>query len=474
MPCTGFGPARFDRAGPTWAPLSMSRVRRSAQEEHAQGRAIVLFSDGEDHAARWSTRLERLREEDIVVHALAIGDPDQGHAVPSGKNAQPLTYHGEPVLSQRSDAAPEQIARETGGTLVRLGLASTDLGSLYQTKIEPAARRQREAFGNKTRAERFPLCLLAALLFLLAGSSPLRRGWIWSWSWTLPWTLWRPIPKRGLGLFLVGACAVSSGAVGPRREAGLSLAGEAIVRGQTAYSQQRFDEALSAFETAISLVPRSAVPRYDAAAALFQLGRFDKAQERYAEARQLADPPLQTKIDFARGNTCLALGDIAGAIAAYDQCLASTARGAAMDSVRQDAAINRQFALEQSQSLTAPEGPSDNEQSRSSQPDKKGARNRRAGGGDDPSPDEQAENGPDAGGPGSGEGSQENPDRRRPPRDRRRIGAAGGAQPSHSGPAGDSAEDRLDAALERIRAAQNRRLPEDDPPASANDDRKDW
>lgn len=145
-----------------------------------------------------------------------------------------------------------------------------------------------------------------------------------------------------------------------------------------------------------------------------------------------------------------------------------------MDSVRRDAAINRQFAIDQSQSLTAPEGAGENEPSRSSQPDKKGARNQREGAGNDQSPDDQAEGGPEAGGPGSGEGSRQNADRRRPPRDRRRIGAAGGAQPAHSGPSGDSPEDRLDTALEHIRAAQNRRLPEDEPPASANADRKDW
>jgi Ca-activated chloride channel family protein len=445
-------------------------------EEHAQGRAIVLFSDGEDHAGRWKTRLDRLRQEDIVVHGVAIGDPDRGHVVPTGKNAQPLTYHGEPVMSRRSDAALGQIARETGGTFVPLGLASFDLGTLYQKKIEPAARRLRETSGNKTRAERFPLCLLAALFFFLAGSRPLRRGWpwIWNWSWSVPWALGRPSRKLTLGLIVVCACASISGARSPARRTRSSPAAETIRRGQTAYDDEQFQEALAAFESAISLVPRSAIPRYDAAAALFQIGRFDKAQERYTEARRLAGPQLQTKIDFAQGNTCLALGDIAGAVAFYDQCLASTARGAELDSVRRDAAINRKFALDKSQSLANPEGPSENDQSQSSHPDTKGGRNRQAGGGDEQPGDDQAENGSGASGPGSGEGSQENPDRKRPPRDRRRMGAAGGARPSHSGRSGDSPEDRLDAALEHIQAALNHRLADDEPPASANQDRKDW
>ncbi len=443
-------------------------------EEHAHGRAIVIFSDGEDHAVRWSTRLEHLVQEDVTVHAVTIGDAAQGHAIPVGKNGQPLTYHGAPVLSRRMDAAVEQIARETGGVLVRLGMASSDLGSLYQTKIEPATRRHRETSGNKTRAERFPLCLLAALGLLLAGSCPRRRGWAWRWTWPWPSALYRPLPKLGLGLVVCVGCAAITGAVGPARQTGSNLAAETVALGQRAYNEGRLEEALSAFETAVELVPRSAIPHYDVAATLFQLGRYEKAQERYLEARRMADASLCTKIDFVLGNTRLALGDIAGAIAAYDQCLSSRAQGAAMDSVRRDAAVNRQFALDQSQSLTAPDGENANDQSRSSQPDQKGARNRRAGGGDEQSPDEQAENGPEAGGGGSGNGLEGNPDPRRPPRGRRRMGGAGGARSSQAGPAGDSPEDRLDAALEHIRSAQNRRLPDDEPPASANDDRKDW
>ena len=55
------------------------------QQEHAQGQAIVIFSDGEDHAQRWRSRLEKLRQHDIVVHAVSIGDATEGHLVPTGK-----------------------------------------------------------------------------------------------------------------------------------------------------------------------------------------------------------------------------------------------------------------------------------------------------------------------------------------------------------------------------------------------------
>ena len=79
-----------------------------------------------------------------------------------------------------------------------------------------------------------------------------------------------------------------------------------------------------------------------------------EAQALYNEARTRADAGLRTKIDYALGNTALALGDLAAAIRHYDDCLASTVAGAELDVVRRDAAINREFAEEQARRSPSP------------------------------------------------------------------------------------------------------------------------
>src|SRR5437773_1467276 len=88
-------------AQPRWGRLAAALEALDPQE-HAQGQAIVVFSDGEDLTDRWGPPLERLRQQELVVHAVAIGDPEKGHPVPSGADNQPLSYHGEPVRSRRS------------------------------------------------------------------------------------------------------------------------------------------------------------------------------------------------------------------------------------------------------------------------------------------------------------------------------------------------------------------------------------
>ena len=65
-------------------------------------------------------------------------------------------------------------------------------------------------------------------------------------------------------------------------------------------------------------------------------------------------------------------------------------------------------------------------------------------------------------------------ERNRPPNRRRRTGGAGGTGKSSQGNRGDTPDDRLDAALEHIREAETRRLPDDLPPESSLANRKDW
>jgi len=452
------------------------------QEEHAAGRSIVVFSDGEDLADHWRSRLDRLVRAGVIVHVVAIGDPEQGHPVPSGTGDQPLSYQGEKVLSRRVDTALEAIAQETDGAVLKLGLAAADLKTLYRTRIAPVAQRKRAAGRFAERPERFPLFLAAALGLALSGCWPGGRIGPWRWVWS-----------RVAGAVLLGGLAVAGigagqgqgngsqppdpGPAGARTishsaQAGIlpgASAAALVARGEAAYLAGQFTEALSMFESAIERAPGQPIPRYDSAATLFQLQRYEEARQRYEEARDRASTALRTKIDYALGNTVLVLGDVAGAVEHYDNCLASTAVGAGLDAVRQDAAINRQFALEQAPPSIAPQGESDRDQSPSKKRSRPPGARKRGDGGNEPTPDDSSGTGPEPG----GSNSQDEADNR-PAKGRRRAGGGGGASNVPPGSPGQSPDDRLDDALDQIRDAQRRRLPEDSPSESPGDGRKDW
>lgn len=407
-------------------------------EDHSEGRTIVVFSDGEDLAGRWPAEVERLRAAGVLVHSVAIGDAARGHSVPSGKGSGVLVYDGSPVVSRRDDRAFEALARATGGAVIRLGLAATDLGRLYTTRIEPIARSRREAIRPSERVERFPPLLVAALVLGLAGSWPRRSRWI--------------RPRRWVVLAFLSLAALGAG----RSD---DSAARLVERGRSAYSQGRFAEALAAFDRAIALNPRAAVPRYDAGAALFQLQRFPEALTRYQEARERAGAALRTKIDFALGNTALTLGDVAAALGHYDDCLGSTARGVALDAVRRDAAINRRFAEQQARQ---PSAPPESEQNPSDQ----NPRDRRPKGQQGEGSGSQSHSQSPGQGGSQGESAQDSTGA-----GRRGPGGAGGAGAAPPGPG--SPEERLASALKNLREARDHRRIDDELPA-ADEHRRDW
>ena len=204
--------------------------------------------------------------------------------------------------------------------------------------------------------------------------------------------------------------------------------------------------------------PSAAVPLYDAAAVLYRLGRYEQARDRYMEARLLADDALRTKIDYALGNTALGLGDVPAAIAAYDSCIASTARGAELDVVRRDAAINREFAHKHAQSPAIPQGQGPDDPS-VARPDGRRLPDRNPGG-EDPSAEGDDESDPSAGGDNSGNDADRNGRDRR--RRHRRTGGAGGSRKTPPGASG-----RVARGPARRRAGQHPRRPVPPPPRRA-------
>jgi Ca-activated chloride channel homolog len=409
------------------------------EEEHADGRTIVVFSDGEDHVGSWASVIDRLRSEGIIVHSVAIGDPDRGHPVPSKARSARKQDRDSPVETRRSDIAFQALAKATGGAVVPLGLASADLGALFRDRIEPTALQRRSELRPLERVERFPAFVLGAILIGLAGS-------------------WPGLARRRGGRLAFSTLAVAMASLG----AGPSLesAAEAVGRGRTAYADGRFSEALEAFERAIAIEPSAAVPRFDAASSLFQLGRYPEALDRYEQARDRADAGLAIKIDYALGNTYLAIGEISEALAHYDACLASTLPGAVYDGVRLDASANREFAA--ARLKPPPEKP----ESSGANPDvpkkpDRSSKSLKKDRGDSDSADSPP---PSIPGEGSKDGSSSSTGAR---------GAGGAGGGGQAPPKAGSPDARLDAALEDVRDARRQRPPDALPP-SVNGSGKDW
>ncbi len=409
-------------------------------EEHAEGRTVVVFTDGEDHAGTWPAAVDRLRLDGVQVHAVAIGDPDREHPVPRREPDVAKAGLKPPDSTRRSDVALAALVKATGGVIVPLGLDSADLGSLYRDRIEPMARRNRESLQPPERVERFPAFVLGALGIGLVGSWPgLTRA------------------RRHRQRYAPAVLALALAGLGFGADPGAASPARLVAEGLAEYQAGRFAKALDAFQKAGELAPGAAVPRYNAASALFRLRRHPEAIARYTEARERADPGLTLKIDYALGNARLVLGDFAGALSGYDACLASTGVGPGADSVRRDAAVNRAYAVAR---LKTPPDEPDRGEARAGGPN----RPRPAPGKGRPG-GEGAESSPSAGptNPGGGE----------PPSGGGSRGAGGAGGPGQAPPEEGSPQARLNAALREIRESRRSRPP-DPAPKTSGGVAKDW
>ena len=92
-------------------------------QEHEEGRTIVLFSDGEDHGQDWEANVNRLRQARVIVHSIAIGDREAGTPGPVGPRRRVLDLRRcpGPVTSIRRSLPGPLESHRRGGRPARVG-----------------------------------------------------------------------------------------------------------------------------------------------------------------------------------------------------------------------------------------------------------------------------------------------------------------------------------------------------------------
>ncbi|GIW88976.1 MAG: hypothetical protein KatS3mg108_3300 [Isosphaeraceae bacterium] len=371
-------------------------------------RALILFSDGEDHAPAWNQPAQDCRRRHIPVHTIALGD-DRGSPIPQSSSSRP-------ILTYRRDHHLQAIAQTTGGLFLPVGIARVDLGPLYVQRIEPMIRSRLEAQITRPTASPPALLLLCTFLLAICDQVTITRL-IRSLGRSLRACLRRfhPVAAAPLLAFLLVPASPQSDP--------LQL-----------YQDGAYDAALALYNQSITRQPHHPIPHINAAACLFQLGRFEEALDHYQRARTTAPADLLPLIDFALGNTQAALGRFDQAVAAFDACLAHPPTKPLIQSIQNDARSNRAAVLD-ALGRSSTSLPSSRRQTHSD-PDRP----------HDPSSDQPSAESPDS-----------------PPSE----------QTSRPTPSSPPAEERLAAAIQQIQHSRARRLL-DLPQRPLNPARPDW
>lgn len=167
----------LDLVGPEDAPRGGSllgdalRLAGESFTDEAQDyKAVILFSDGEDHGSYPLEAAQRLHDKlNLPIITVGIGDDEEGARIPIQVNGQRvyLTYQNQEVWTKMDPKLLRELALATKGAYVPAGTGYADMSSIYEQRIEPLARRDFDAISTTYHHAQYQWFVGAALLLLM-------------------------------------------------------------------------------------------------------------------------------------------------------------------------------------------------------------------------------------------------------------------------------------------------------------------
>jgi Ca-activated chloride channel family protein len=132
-------------------------------------KVILLITDGEDNEKEGLESAKTAAAKGVKIFVFGIGDPSGGPIPASdGKGGFKKDKDGQLIMSSLEEESLREMASVSGGTYVRSVGGDLDLDILYFDGVKSKTEAETLKSGKiKVYEERFPIFLLAALLFLL-------------------------------------------------------------------------------------------------------------------------------------------------------------------------------------------------------------------------------------------------------------------------------------------------------------------
>lgn len=126
----------IDDLGPETIPVKGTDLAGALQlairsfPEKEEGKAIILFTDGEDHSEKIPELLKIIKKEGIQLYIMGIGTPE-GAPIPDIQGGFKTDRRGQQVHSSLKEEFLKNLALESNGAYVRTVTGDEDLEELY-------------------------------------------------------------------------------------------------------------------------------------------------------------------------------------------------------------------------------------------------------------------------------------------------------------------------------------------------------
>lgn len=164
------GPHSVSRGGTNLAEPILRAVAGLGQPGPAQ-RALILITDGEDHASFALDAAKKAAAAGIKIITIGFGD-EAGSQIyvrdpDDGSRTLVRDADGNPVVSRLDGELLREIALATDGAYVPAGTGVLDLASIYDNHIARLTRGQLDSRGRSIRGETYQAFVAAALVCLV-------------------------------------------------------------------------------------------------------------------------------------------------------------------------------------------------------------------------------------------------------------------------------------------------------------------
>lgn len=274
---------------------------RAFTEESRKYRALIIFSDGEDHEGGVEEAIQLAKKAGVRIYTMGVGTLE-GNPIPLRSAATETTSaykkdrDGQVVITHLNAPLLEEISKETGGLYLPATAGEKEIDILLKHLETLGERKLKERLISE-REEHFQLFLFLALLFLV-GETLLgdRKG---------------SAAKLALPLL---AFFVFTGF--------LDSPHSLVDQGNRNVEKKKYQSAVENYRKAEVTKPNDPVIRYNLGTALYQLYQYrDAEQELERSLAQAKNPATKAKVLYNYGNTQYRLGDFEKAIDAYKKAL---------------------------------------------------------------------------------------------------------------------------------------------------------
>ena len=150
---------------------AMETATRVFDQNQEKYKALIFFSDGEDHGPETIETAKIIHNQGIRIFCVGLGSAENGAPIPIvSKNKKLEGYkrgqNGNLIVTKLNDKLLQNLALTTGGTYYQATLSGTEIDELY-TDLSSLGKREFKQKRIVHYEERFQYFLALALIFLV-------------------------------------------------------------------------------------------------------------------------------------------------------------------------------------------------------------------------------------------------------------------------------------------------------------------